>query len=362
MAVQLHAFNWEVYAERVMPAFEEWLIEDDENAALQLFEQTRCAFEERFLPETVQRLRVWPRARAFAKTLPRGPYSRREYHKLCSAEHFTALSDRYLYRHAPQLYQQSDALRSVWGAIVETFCLPWTQSGQPATNVSPQQGKGHEQTASPAQHQQTEEDALAHSEVISFLQMAGLHELAQSYSAQLAELEALTHTQVAPVETENPATPADYEQETETEAEDAEEEEEEVIVAARGITIGDAPNLLHMRGWLASISVRAMALFEFLACGRRCMPFGFEAGEPFGAFVGYLTPDEVALLAISLEGILAPDNREAEEDHITYRYQHYALPSSFRLVDEVLPTHAAGLLEAIQRAAAEGYGLICSVE
>jgi hypothetical protein len=105
MAVQLHAFNWEVYAERVMPAFAEWLIEGDENAAQQLFEQTRCALEERFLPETVQRLRVWPRARAFAQTLPRGPYSRREYHKLCSAEHFTALSDRYLYRHAPQLYQ-----------------------------------------------------------------------------------------------------------------------------------------------------------------------------------------------------------------------------------------------------------------
>src|SRR5579859_6574821 len=153
MAVQLHAFNWEVYAERVMPAFEEWLIEGDENDAQQLFEQTRCALEERFLPQTVQRLRVWPRARAFAKTLPRGPYSRREYSKLCSAEHFTALSDRYLYKHAPQLYQQSDALRSVWGAIVETFCLPWAK-GQQVTNVSPAQAAG------PQQH--TEEDSLAH--------------------------------------------------------------------------------------------------------------------------------------------------------------------------------------------------------
>ena len=355
MAVQLHAFNWEVYAERVMPAFEEWLIEGDENDAQQLFEQTRCALEERFLPQTVQRLRVWPRARAFAKTLPRGPYSRREYHKLCSAEHFTALSDRYLYRHAPQLYQQSDALRSVWGAIVETFCLPWTKPGQPATNVSAAQA------TTPAQH--AEEDALAHSEVISFLQMAGLHELAQSYSAQLAELEALTHTQVAPVEAEKPVALPDDEQAAETGIADAEEEEEmEVIVAARGIAIGDAPNLLHMRGWLAGISVRAMALFEFLACGRRSMPFGFEAGEPFGAFVGYLTPDEVVLMATALAGILAPDDRDAEEDHITFRYQHYALPASFRLVDEVLPTHAAGLLEAIQKAAAEGCGLICSVE
>ena len=354
MAVQLHAFNWEVYAERVMPAFEEWLIEGDENAAQQLFEQTRCAFEERFLPETVQRLRVWPRARAFAKTLPRGPYSRREYSKLCSAEHFTALSDRYLYRHAPQLYQQSDALRSVWGAIVETFCLPWAKPGQ----QTPAQARP--QSATPKQH--AEEDALAHSEVISFLRMAGLNELAQSYSTQLAELEALTQSQVGPIEVEEPVAPADDEQ-TVAEAETAAtEEEEEVIVAARGIAIGDAPNLLHIRGWLAGISVRAMALFEFLACGRRSMPFGFEAGEPFGAFAGYLTPDEVALLATSLAGILAPDDLDAEEDHITFRYQRYGLPASFRLVDEVLPTHAAGLLEAIQKAASEGYGLICSVE
>jgi hypothetical protein len=299
----------------------------------------------------VQRLRVWPRARAFAKTLPRGPYSRREYHKLCSAEHFTALSDRYLYRHAPQLYQQSDALRSVWGAIVETFCLPWSQSGQPETNVSA--GQGQAQKASSEQH--AEEEPLAHSEVISFLQMAGLHELAQSYSAQLAELETLTHIQIAPPETEKPVAPAANGQAADqTEMPGSEEEEEtEIIVAARGIPIGDAPNLLHMRGWLAGISVRAMALFEFLACGRRSMPFGFEAGEPFGAFAGYLTPEEVALLATALEGVLAPDDQEAEEDHITFRYQHYALPASFRLVDEVLPTHAAGLLEAIQRAAGE---------
>src|ERR1700682_2637253 len=139
MAVQLHAFNWEVYTERIMPAFEEWLIEGDDDAVQKLFEQTRCAFEERFLPETVQRLRVWPRARAFARTLPRGPYSRREYHKLCSAEHFNAPRDRDPYKHDPQLYQQSDALLSVWGAIVETYCLPWatnSRSEQHPTSVS----------------------------------------------------------------------------------------------------------------------------------------------------------------------------------------------------------------------------------
>lgn len=356
MAVQLHAFNWEVYTERVMPAFEEWLIEGDEGAVQQLFEQTRCAFEERFLPEMVQRLRVWPRARAFAQTLPRGPYSRREYHKLCSAEHFTALSDRYLYKHAPQLYQQSDALRSVWGAIVETFCLPWAKTEPQVPDVSPAR----------ATKLHAEEDTLAHSEVISFLHAVGLTELAQSYSAQLAELETLTQTQVVPVETAEPepvVPPGNQQEAPETAVSEEEEEEEtETIVAARGISIGDAPNLLHMRGWLAGISVRAMALFEFLACGRRSMPFGFEAGEPFGAFAGYLTPDEVALLATSLEGILAPDQLDAEEDHITFRYQHYGHPASFRLVDEVLPTHAASLLQAIRRAASEGFGLICSVE
>jgi hypothetical protein len=340
-----------------MPAFEEWLIEGDDDAVQQLFEQTRCAFEERFLPETVQRLRVWPRARAFAQTLPRGPYSRREYHKLCSAEQFTALSDRYLYKHAPQLYQQSDALRSVWGAIVESYCLPW------GTHALPEQQPA---SVSPAQAvvrpPRIEEDAVARSEVVSLLQEVGLSELAQEIGAQPDEVERFAWVPVEPDEAEESAAPSNVAQVAPETPAPGDEEETEIIVAARGLPIGNAPNLLHMRGWLAGISVRAMALFEFLACGRRSMPFGFEAGEPFGAFVGYLTPDEVALLATSLEGILAPGQLDAEEDHITFRYQHYALPTSFRLVDEVLPTHATGLLEAIQKAASQGYGLICSVE
>ncbi|HKV59746.1 MAG TPA: hypothetical protein VJO32_15755 [Ktedonobacteraceae bacterium] len=354
MVVQLHALNWDVYAERVMPAFEDWLIEGDESDARELFEQTRCAFEERFLPETVQRLRVWPRARAFAQTLPRGPYSRREYHKLCSAEHFTALSDRYLYKHAPQLYQQSDALRSVWGAIVETFCLPWGTHSPPeqqVTDVSAIQV--------PVPQPQSEEDVVERSELVSFLKQAGLSELAQEVSIQPAEID---YFEPMPIMTEEAAGQTDTAQlAPETPAPDG-DEDMEIIVAARGMLIGNSPNLLHMRGWLAGISVRAMALFEFLACGRRSMPFGFEAGEPFGAFTGYLTPEEVALLATSLEGVSAPDQLEAEEDHITFRYQHLGLPPALRLVDEVLPTHAGGLLEAIQKAASEGYGLICSVE
>jgi len=355
MVVQLHAFDWEVYAERVMPAFEEWLIDGNEITVQQLFEQTRCAFEERFLPETVQRLRVWPRARAFAKTLPRGPYSRREYHKLCSAENFTALSDRYLYKHAPQLYQQSDALRSVWGAIVETYCLPWGTHSRPEqhpTSVSAAQAL--------AQQPQTEEDAVARSELVSLLQEVGLSELAQEIGTRPDEV---ARFEWVPVEAEESAAQSEVAQiDTPQPPASDDEEEIEIIVAARGMLIGNQQNLLHLRGWLASISVRAMALFEFLACGRRSMPFGFEAGEPFGAFAGYLTPDEVALLAACLEGEAAPDQSEAEEDYITFRYQYLGLPSSFRLVDEVLPTHAQGLLEAIQKASKQGYGLICSVE
>ena len=361
MVVQLHAFDWEVYTERVMPAFEEWLIDGNEMAVQQLFEQTRCAFEERFLPETVQRLRVWPRARAFAKTLPRGPYSRREYHKLCSAEHFTALSDRYLYKHAPQLYQQSDALRSVWGAIVETYCLPW------GTHSRPEQHPTSVSAAQPlAQQPRTEEDAVARSELVSLLQEVGLSELAQEIGAQPDEV---ARFEWVPVETEETVESEERAAQSKVKQIDTpeppasdDEEEMEIIVAARGMPIGNQPNLLHLRGWLASISVRAMALFEFLACGRRSMPFGFEAGEPFGAFAGYLTPDEVALLATCLEGRVAPPQSEAEEDYITFRYQYLDLPSAFRLVDEVLPTHASKLLEAVQKASLEGYGLICSVE
>src|SRR5579863_287081 len=355
MVVQLHAFNWEVYAERVMPAFEEWLIEGDESAAQQLFEQTRCAFEERFLPETVQRLRVWPRARAFAQTLPRGPYSRREYAKLCSAEHFTALSDRYLYKHAPQLYQQSDALRSVWGAIVETYCLPWATNSRPEqhpASFSPVEGK--------TRRQQSVDDTVAQSELVSLLQEVGLGELAQEIGELSAEVDDI---EWEPEESDETAAQSDIEHIDAIELIDFNAEEEtEVIVAARGMLIGHQPNLLHVRGWLAGISVRAMALFEFLACSRRSMPFGFEAGEPFGAFAGYLTPDEVAQLATCLEEVIPPDQAAAEEDYITFRYQHPGLPASVRLVDEVLPTHAAELLKAVKTASGQGLGLICSVE
>ena len=92
------------------------------------------------------------------------------------------------------------------------------------------------------------------------------------------------------------------------------------------------------------------------------MPFGYEAGEPFGAFAGYLTPDEVWQLAISLDGTIPPDHREAEEDYLNFRYQQVGIPAAFRLVDEVLPTHSAAFLHAIEKASSQGLGLISSIE
>src|SRR5579864_8972729 len=252
MAVQLHAFNWEVYTERVMPAFEEWLIEGDEAAVQRLFEETRCAFEERFLPETVQRLRVWPRARAFAQTLPRGPYSRREYHKLCSAEHFTALSDRYLYKHAPQLYQKSDALRSVWGAIVESYCLPWQTS----------QGVEERATTDADDAELSSEDRITRSELLSLLEEAGLSELAQEieepsknvehFAWEVSERGANGATEVSEVSAASDVAHAQHSVEptnTPASVNVNIDEEVETIVAAQGIRIGHQLNLLHLRGW-----------------------------------------------------------------------------------------------------------------
>lgn len=352
MVVQVHAFDWTSYSERVMPAFSQWLLDGDESAARKLFEQTRCAYEERFLPDPMQRLRVWPRARAFTQTLPRGPYSRREYQKLCSAEHFTALSDRYLYKYAPQLYQHSDALRSVWGAIVETFCLPWAHLADPDAL----QAGGLFDVL----HAGSTESVARH-DLVALLQQAGLHELAREIDGLPAPVEQGESARNTPLVSMDmpPRSPA-------ADAEDAETsgDEEEVVIAARGIPIGHPPNMLHLRGWLAGISVRAMALFEYLACGRRAMPFGFEAGEPFGAFSGYLTPDETWNLALALDGVLPPAQDEAEEDYLRFRHQSQppSAARALRLVDEVLPLHAADLLRATRNAAAQGFGLICSVE
>ena len=382
MVVQLHGFDWDIYSEQVMPAFAQWFLESSELALLTLFEKTRCAYEEQFLPDPMQRLRVWPRARAFMQTLPRGPYSRREYQKLCNPLQYTALSDRYLYRHTPQLYQHSNALRSIWGAIVESFCLPWSSSK--ASKQSDAPGELPHTDASPLLV--TSGEPISHGELASLLSEAGLPDLAREVESQAAqsiqaaqtiqatieiveirewegigkasdgvEINERDSNQIIPARIETsgleqliPALPDDF--------------GEEAVIAAEGIFIGQAPNLLHLRGWLSSISIRAMGLFEYLACGRRSMPFGFETGEPFGAFAGYLTPDEVWQLAACLEGVIPPDQEVAEEDYLNYRYQHYGIPPAFRLIDEVLPVHAADLLFAIHKASAQGLGLISSIE
>src|SRR5947209_2061123 len=165
MIVQVHGFDWAVYAERVMPAFARWLIDKDETAIYQLFERTRCALEEQFLPEPMQRLRVWPRAKAFVDALPRGPHSRREYAKLCSAEQFTILSDHYLHPHTPRLYQHSPALRTVWGAIIEEHCLPWFHTPDKEIDI--------EQVAS-ATRDSEENPQTVPSEAVSLPHAAGL--------------------------------------------------------------------------------------------------------------------------------------------------------------------------------------------
>ena len=375
MVVQIHGFDWESYTGQVMPAFAQWLLENDERPLLALFEKTRCAYEEQFLPDPMQRLRVWPRARAFIQTLPRGPYSRKEYQKLCSPLQYTVLSDRYLFRNPPQLYQHSNALRSVWGAIVESFCLPWTPADSSSSYAS---APGELLSADVPLQLVTPGESISHGELASFLAEAGLHELAREVESQTA--------QGAIVET------IDY-HEQEAGARKSEESIEGIggaitpdlaslvrpaleelgsdiqdnlgdgpVIAAEGVFIGQAPNLLHLRGWLAGISIRAMALFEYLACGRRSTPFGYEAGEPFGAFAGYLTPDEVWQLAACLEAIVPPDQEAAEEDYLNFCYQHYGIPPAFRLIDEVVPAHAADFLFAVRKAASQGLGLISSVE
>ena len=160
MIVRLHLFDWKSYAERVMPALARWLIYEDDSLALQLFEKTRCAHEERYVPPTMRKLATWPRAHAFVKHLPRGMISRQEYQLLCDAEQFTGVSDRYVHRHLPQLYRHSEALLTVWGALVEQYCLARKRSES-------------------EQELLNSVETLDRDELITLLQEAGLDELAE---------------------------------------------------------------------------------------------------------------------------------------------------------------------------------------
>ncbi len=350
MAIRIHGFDWTAYGERVMPAFAHWLIDSDPAAAHLLFERTRFAREERFLPKPMQRLRVWPRARTFVEALPHGLHSRREYQLLCSVEQFTPLSDRYMYSHIPQLYQNSDALCSIWGAIIEELCLPWSQNTGPARagETAANQGVDPDPTLTMPVPGKPNAEPIP-SEMVSLLNAAGLTELAREVDEQAVQAE-------HPLG--EPATPPGYHDALTAYDEDADEDKEVAREAPNlhGLVLGQHPNTLRVRGWLAGISVRAMALFEYLACGRRGLPFGSEMGTD----VGYLTPAEVTDLVALLQGVQPPAQSEAEDDYRDFRLQLSSLRKTPRLIDEILPTNAREFLHAVHIAELEGLGLICS--
>ncbi|MDQ2906023.1 MAG: hypothetical protein ABI456_20045 [Ktedonobacteraceae bacterium] len=351
--IRIHGFDWKAYGERVMPAFARWLIDSDPAAAHLLFERTRFAREERFLPKPMQRLRVWPRARTFVEALPHGLHSRREYQLLCAVEQFTPLSDRYMYSHIPQLYQNSDALCSIWGAIIEELCLPWNQDADPARaggTAANQEAEPDSTLTAPVHSKQSAEPVP--SEMVSLLNAAGLSELAREVDEQAIQAEYAWG---------EPATPPGYHDALTAYDEDAGDDEETTPEGAglRGLILGQHPNTLRVRGWLASISVRAMVLFEYLACGRRGLPFGAEMGT-VRTYVGYLTPAEVTDLATLLQGVQPPAQSEAEDDYRDFRLQLSSLRKTPRLIDEILPTNAREFLHAVHVAELEGLGLICS--
>ena len=347
MFVRIHGFDWMTYSERVMPAFASWLVTGDENAVHQLYQETRSARGEQYVPDAVKHLCIWPRAQAFVKQLPRGPQALHEYQNLCAADLFTALSDRYIRQYPPRLYQDSEALRSVWGAIVEQFCLPWfhLSSSQPEELAPPL-----EEILKPAE----DELETDQSELISLLQSAGLDDLAHKVSEQ--------HSKKSPAPSEEPGLSIqDIAALDETALLNEETADDDTGGGPRGIILGRQPAALHMRGWLAGISIRTMVLFEFLACGRRTMPFGYHAGEPFEGYIGYLTPDEIWQMALLLADVEPPDPLQAQEDARNFHDQLSIEWDEFRLIDEILPAHAVELLEAIHNAAHQGLGLICSI-
>lgn len=352
--VYLYGFNWQMYSQRIMPAFASWLINNDESPILQFYTQTRCAREERMMPPVMKQLQSWTRAQAFMKQVPRGPYAYREYRKLCSAEQFTVLSDRYVYHHPPQLYQDSDALRAIWGAIIEEYCIAWLSIASDEKHAT----RGMTSSFSPA----ATNLAILRGELVELLHTAGLRELAEEI--QQPELP-VRETEERPAEKEEDKPVSLAELLTES----TEDEEEELPgagssreAAPAGIDIGQHPSTLRMRGWLATISVRAMALFELLACGRRAMPFGYRAHEPFESYIGYLTPDETWQMALCLRNIQPPASREAEEDYMRFRQERATHIESCRMIDEVLPEYVEILIKVVRAAASQGLGLLCGVE
>lgn len=327
MDIYLHGFDWAVYAEQVMPAFERWLIDKNESDVLALYAKTRCAAEEEYLPKPMQRIRTWLRAKEFIDGLPRGPHSRVEYARLCSAEQFTSFSDRFLNQYTPQLYQQSPTLRTVWGALIETNCLIQLYTENKQTDV---EGESEEATRG---------------EVIALLHAVGLDDVTrEEFDEQAIAAAAIGKTSANANDIDPYANDG-------------------MGSKPAGILLGQQANMLRLRGWLATVSLRAMALFELLACGRRRMPFGYDANDPYGAYYGYLTPIETWQLALALHDAHPYSQAQAERDYQLFCTERITvLHPAARLLDEVLPEHTRELLRCVRRAAMLGLGLIVATD
>lgn len=322
MIVRIHGFAWLPYIQQVMPALGYWLLDKNEHTIYQMYQQTRCAHEEQCLPSPLRSLCTWQRAQSFVQQLPLSTHARSEYAHLCSPARFTATSDRYIYRRSPQLIQSSEALRTLWGALIETYCLPWLHLSSPTAPTSRN------------------------------LEPVGTNQLDQELLHLLQAEE--THKPIEEAHEHEPD-PSLSDQEVNTLPHD-----DETAANPTGVFIGRLPTTLHIRGWLATISVRAMALFELLACERRCMPFGYQPGAPFSSYAGYLTPDEVQQLASCLHNVQPPNQALAVIDHQRFR-QQISDHHSFRMIDEVLPLHADAFTATVHLAARQRIGLICSI-
>jgi hypothetical protein len=298
--MRIFGFNWEVYAHVVMPAFACWLIERDEEPIQQLYQQTRSAREERVLPAALQQLRSYARARMVVLQLPQTAHAGQEYRSLCSAEQFTAQSDRYSNLHCPQLLSQNlGALRAVWGALVEEYCISQfalSNDDSPALRNDP--------STKPIQGDDTLRFENGDDEIDDISRYAG---------------------------------PA-------------------------GVELGRHPSFLSLRGWLATISVRAMVLFELLACGRRQVPFGYSRYEPFETFIGYLTPLEVKRLARCLHEVQLSDLQLRIEHRTSFEIKQADATEHLSLPDEVPSVYAHDFTRAVRAAAAQGMGLICNTD
>jgi len=222
--------------------------------------------------------------------------------------------------------------------------LPWYDIPEGEENIA--------FDAETAANDVVQSEQVVRSELVSLLHTAGLGELAKEVGEQGAQVERFDWEPDS----------SDVEDIAEADIDVGKEANSAVDSKPTGIFLGHSPNTLQLRGWLASISVQAMVLFEYLVCGRRSMPFGYEASEHFGFYIGYLTPDEVWQLGTCLQDVTPPTQIEAEEDYLSFRHQLVSVPGAVRLIDEVLPAHAADFLRAVRMAALQGLGLICSIE